>query len=157
MDRELVHIRATFWHFLGIPGTNKHGDLSTTWRQRFKAWQMEYDPEIVVDELTKNLPGLLGGIMTKPYTIVIPIYEQVTSMSGDGIKVFSTVQPWFKCFFPKDRGSNITSFAGRHVLHIFTQWKNEFICPAILQHGWKITHLSMIYFFFPIVRFNYDW
>jgi hypothetical protein len=80
---------------------------------------MEYDPEIVVDELTFFFTWFIGGIMTKPYTIVIPIYEQVTSMSGDGIKVFSTVQPWFKCFFSprKDRGSNITSFAGRHVLH----------------------------------------
>lgn len=30
----------------------------------------------------------------------------------------------------------------------FAQWKSEYICPAILQHGWKITHLSMIYHFF---------
>ena len=49
--------------------------------------------------------------MTKPYTIVIPIYEQVTSMSGDGIKVFSTVQPWFKCFFPQGR-------TGAQTLHL---------------------------------------
>ena len=119
---------------------------------------MEYDPEIVVDELTKNLPGLLGGIMTKPYTIVIPIYEQVTSMSGDGIKVFSTVQPWFKCFFPQGQGLKHYIFCRSTCFtHLYTMEKR--IHMPCNTSTWVEDHPFVydLLFFFPIVRFNYDW
>jgi hypothetical protein len=117
---------------------------------------MEYDPEIVVDELTFFFTWFIGRHYDEA------IYNSDTYLRTSnkyvrgwdkGILHCSAVVQVF--FFPKE-GQGL-----KHYIFCrstcFAQWKSEYICPAILQHGWKITHLSMIYHFFSIVRFNYDW